>query len=334
MPIESPYAGRLGRWLVAVGESVPVGATVARLEPLESGLESALAQTPGASVPKIGASHAATAKKFASFATRNGTLSPREKARARNPSAQEPLVVSEATGEVAQAGQEQAWDMSPRQARLGQLLLDSPRFIAEAWISMPVPWDEIGDVARQLRDLDGLQYRPSTLELIAWCVVQAMREHPKFRVLNRGEKGYELQTGVSLGLSVALPDDELTVAGLTNASELGLAEFIAALRFSVGEAAQGRTRPGGYACAISYMAGQGVHMAAPRVVLPSVATLFVGAPFEAPQKSVTGELQWQRLSNFVLAFDHRIINGAGAAAFLKTVIAQLHTLATEHTSSP
>lgn len=309
MDIETPRAGRVAKWLVETGDVVPVGATVALIEPIAA----LPAAPPAAPIPNASVQ-------------RNGALSPREKARqkAAPPSSLAALETSQ--DEETASVQGQKWELSPRQSRLGQLLLDSERFVAEAWLSMPVPWDDLASVGRRLRGLQGLQYRPTSLELIAWCVMQAMRVHPKFRVLNGGEAGCELQNDASVGLSVALPNDELAVAGVVDASALDLAEFIAALRFNVGEASQGRIRPGRYPCVISYMAQHGVRLAAPRLILPSVSTLFVGAPFDAPVKAANGELQWQRVSNFVLTFDHRIINGAGAAAFLKEVTANLQKI--------
>jgi pyruvate/2-oxoglutarate dehydrogenase complex dihydrolipoamide acyltransferase (E2) component len=132
-----------------------------------------------------------------------------------------------------------------------------------------------------------------------------------------------------VGFSIALPDDELALAGVVNASALDLAQFITTLRFNVGEVSQGHIQPGRYPLVISYMANYGVRLAAPRLTLPCVATLFIGAPFDTPSKTESGDLQWQRVSNFVLAFDHRIINGAGAATFLKDVTTRLQKLGSE-----
>ena len=58
--------------------------------------------------------------------------------------------------------------------------------------------------------------------------------------------------------------------------------------------------------------------AIPVVVPPAVATLFVGAPQSLPDpKSETGALM--EVVSLVLTFDHRWINGVGAAAFLSKV---------------
>jgi pyruvate/2-oxoglutarate dehydrogenase complex dihydrolipoamide acyltransferase (E2) component len=343
MSIESSVEGRLTQWLVEVGESAVVGATVALVEPVT------IASAPPLSAPPLSAPPLSAANdSTSSFSvepvrkvTRNGAISPREKARRRQMDALVPAPTEPEKLEIEKLEKEKEgplsssentrWELSPRQARLGQLLLDSERYMSQAWISMPVVWDDLVQVARELRGLEGLQYRPTPLELTAWCMVQAMGSHPKFRLLNLGEKGYELQKEAALGLSVALPDDELGLAGVVNASTLGLAQFITTLRSNVGKASQGHIQPGRYPVVITYMANYGVQLAVPRLTLPGVSTLFIGAPFEVPTKTVNGDLQWQRTSNFVLAFDHRVINGAGAANFLKDVKTRLQKLDSETT---
>lgn len=69
---------------------------------------------------------------------------------------------------------------------------------------------------------------------------------------------------------------------------------------------------------ITNMQSYGLRDAIPVVVPPAVATLFLGAPYNgiAPDKSV---LQIQRSVNLALTFDHRVLNGVGAAEFLNAV---------------
>ena len=69
---------------------------------------------------------------------------------------------------------------------------------------------------------------------------------------------------------------------------------------------------------ISSMAAYNVRSAIPIVVPPSIATLFIGAPHLMPDpKSKDGGTM--EVISLVLTFDHRWINGVGAAAFLSDV---------------
>jgi pyruvate/2-oxoglutarate dehydrogenase complex dihydrolipoamide acyltransferase (E2) component len=61
-----------------------------------------------------------------------------------------------------------------------------------------------------------------------------------------------------------------------------------------------------------------VRSAIPIVVPPAIATLFIGAPYAVPDGK-TGEGKLAEVVSLVLTFDHRWINGVGAAAFLSDV---------------
>ncbi len=297
MEIESPHGGCLRKWLVQPGEVIPVGATVARVESLhhENGdsnggaPENSNGGAPEPPAPKV----------------RNRALSPREKAALKNQDHDAPL------------------DLSVRQARLGQLFSDSQNYISEASITVRIPWDELLPTCHALKDSLGLDQRPSRPELIAWSVTRAMKDHPRFLTINNGARGYETQAEVCLGNAVGLPHDELGVASLPAASTMPMGAFIQAMRHSITDIQAGRSTPGRPQMLISYMAGHNIWTATPRVLFPAVATLFIGAPSDVPVKTADGGVEWQQFVNFVLTFDHRILNGVGAATFMASVAGYL-----------
>ena len=63
------------------------------------------------------------------------------------------------------------------------------------------------------------------------------------------------------------------------------------------------------------MSSLGITSAQPVVVYPAIATLFIGAPCPALNKN--GQIY--KASNFILTFDHRLMNGAYAAKFLNQI---------------
>lgn len=302
MVIETPHGGRLQKWLVEEGETVSVGSTVA----LIAGQTEDQIQI---SDPKPKTETPITPMRVERVAqTRNRDHSPRERAKLNFPPAPP------------------STEISARQERLGQLFVDSQHYIAEASITMRVPWDGLAAACHQLKGLEGLEYRPTPAELIGWSIIQALKEHPRFRTLNRGAQGYQSQEEICIGNAVGLPDDGLAIASVSHAASLDLGAFINSMRRSVAEIRAGRSTPGRCQLILSYMAQHNVWIATPRLLLPAVSTLFVGMPYEVPVKADDGSLEWQRLANFVLTFDHRIINGVGAAAFLNTVIGHLEKL--------
>lgn len=296
MEIETPHGGFLRKWLVQPGETIPVGAVVARVESLSdaSGNGRLNGHTNGAA-PE------AKAPELPAPKVRNRAMSPREKAALKDKTPDAPL------------------DLSVRQARLGQLFSDSQNYIAEASITVRIPWDNLLPTCHALKDSQNLNHRPSRPELIAWCVMRAMKDHPRFLTINNGARGYETQSEVCLGNAVGLPHDELGVASLPAASTLELSAFLDAMRGSITDIQAGRSTPGRPQMLISYMAGHNIWTATPRVLFPAVATLFIGAPSDVPVKTDDGGVEWQQFVNFVLTFDHRILNGVGAAAFMTSV---------------
>ena len=75
---------------------------------------------------------------------------------------------------------------------------------------------------------------------------------------------------------------------------------------------------------ITNMSAFGLHDAVPVVVSPSVATLFLGEAYWHPVAKMGG-YDFVRMVNLSLTFDHRVINGVGAANFLNAVKRNIET---------
>ena len=73
---------------------------------------------------------------------------------------------------------------------------------------------------------------------------------------------------------------------------------------------------------ISSLGAFGVRAAAPIVVPPSVGTLFVGSA----HYETVGDGKKNQTAEFItlsLTFDHRVVNGAGAASFVHDIKEQI-----------
>jgi pyruvate/2-oxoglutarate dehydrogenase complex dihydrolipoamide acyltransferase (E2) component len=151
---------------------------------------------------------------------------------------------------------------------------------------------------------------PSRLEMIAWAVVCALGEFPRFRTRVIDREKLRQFDNPALGIALALPDDGLTTAVVKRVFSCSFWEFVEAVRRSMAEAKQDKYAPGYHCLAISDLSVYGVTGAIPVVAYPAASTLFVGKPHRG------------RDGNFFqrsLSFDHRIINGVGAAKFLAKV---------------
>lgn len=148
-------------------------------------------------------------------------------------------------------------------------------------------------------------------EFLALAVSRSVKKHPAFRSRLLGDE-VQVYEHLNLGLAVALRSGELTVAVVKEADRLSPAEFVAALRESVKQARHGVDQVGPVMqLQLSHLGTLGVHSATPVLVPPAVATLFLGSP------SGKGAGATAMLS---LTFDHRLINGVGAAMYLRDVV--------------
>ncbi len=277
-------------------------------------------------------------------AIRNGQVSPRLRARARaegvSPSELEKWSREEngrLSDETLQAHIRQQNEevapvepfleraLSPRQARLAAHLERAWHGVVPAILEIEVSWEAIeGEVEARRTSLA----RPTPLHIIAWAVVRAMREHPRFCSTWKGGGLLREWKHVNIGFAVALDDDELAVASVSRAETLDFEGFSVATRASI-KAVRGGEKPHGEAqFVISDLSRAGIVSAIPLVVPPATATLFVGTPFDAPQKTVDGGLKWEKRARLVLSCDHRLINGAGAAKFLRDLQGLLAPTAT------
>lgn len=189
--------------------------------------------------------------------------------------------------------------------------------IVPATIEITCRWEAVRDA--RLRSKEGSGGTLSTATMTAWVVAQAMRTHTRFASVVRGDELSYDPERYDLGVAVALPGDELQTAVVKGVNALEWDAFPEVFNESLK-----RTRHGAVdsknrvSLSITSMAAYQVRSAIPIVVPPSIATLFFGAPYLMPDpKSKDGGTM--EVASLVLTFDHRWINGVGAAAFLSDV---------------
>lgn len=221
--------------------------------------------------------------------------------------------------ERADVSSQEAYDGTKHEFSAKQLLiargLRESQSISVATIEMELDWGRVEALRRQV----DRQIRPSGLELVAWAVVRAMRDHRRFRAVRSPNGEYRIPDSPGIGIAVALPDDELAIAPVADTGGPEFPAFVARTRIAVHSAADWGS-VSGVAVVISDMSSFGVTAATPVVVAPSIATLFIGAPEWRPQRGNADQLAWTRIARLILAFDHGLINGAGAASFMAEVI--------------
>jgi 2-oxoisovalerate dehydrogenase E1 component len=185
--------------------------------------------------------------------------------------------------------------------------------VVPANLQIDARWDAIREARATAKESDG-KNAPSPSVMIAWAVVRAMEKHPAFRSLVLDDDRIIEQEDFDLGIAVALEGDRLATAVIPHANTLAWPDFVTRYSETVEATRHGRVDAMNAPVVISSLGAFGVKVGAPIVVPPSVATVFVGTAHREllPNGKKTQTVEVITLS---LTFDHRVVNGAGAASF-------------------
>ncbi|MEX0702299.1 MAG: dihydrolipoamide acetyltransferase family protein [Planctomycetales bacterium] len=348
--VESPYAGTLIEWVVEEDTVLAIGAEVARMEVAE-----------GVAAEAGGGEHESAAKPQAAGARESTPVSPpstidhrpstgrnrqipprtRKYLKEKNlldqaeiiPSKTGKLMPADVDAWIAaqsaakpQAAEEGAFRDAPlpkRQQTLNYRLARGAQVCVPVTIIDEVDWTAIA-AAHDALPADA--NRPTPFAMFLWCTVRAMEKHPKFRS-SLSADGATLRTyeRVQLGVAVALPDDLLVTAVVEEADALSWPEFAARLKERIAEARDGTDQAtAATTLSVSNMGSLGVRIGIPAVVAPAVATLALGEVYDRPIREGEG-FAFKKSAMLTLSFDHRILNGAGGAEFLKELKSQVES---------
>jgi 2-oxoisovalerate dehydrogenase E1 component len=193
--------------------------------------------------------------------------------------------------------------------------------VIPANLQIDARWDAIQE-AREAAKKKEPKNPPSPSVMIAWSVVRAMEKHAPFRRLILDDDQIVQNDDFDLGIAVALEGDRLATAVITNANKKSWPEFVKIYNETVVATRGGRVDAMNAPVVITSLGAFGVKAGAPIVVPPSVGTLFVGTAHREliPNKNRNESAEVITLS---LTFDHRVVNGGGAAAFANEIKKQI-----------
>ena len=189
--------------------------------------------------------------------------------------------------------------------------------VVPANLQIDARWDAIRE-ARVAAKKSGDKNAPSPSVMVAWAVVRAMENHPSFRCLMLDDDRIVESEDFDLGMAVTMEGDRLATAVITKANKLAWPEFVQRYNETIEATRGGRVDAMNAPLVISSLGAFGVKAAAPIVVPPSVGTLFVGSAHH--ELSPNGKkAQSVEVITLSLTFDHRVVNGAGAANFVHEI---------------
>ncbi|MGG0790904.1 dihydrolipoamide acetyltransferase family protein [Peribacillus simplex] len=170
------------------------------------------------------------------------------------------------------------------------------------------------DLLPVIEKAEGL--RISFNEILIKATAFALKLHPGMNISLEGNE-IVYHFNINIGLAVAVPDG-LVVPVLKDVEQKGLATITREAKMIGKQAREGKLSPDDMresTFTISNLGMYAVDGFTPIINTPNAAILGVGRIQEKPV-SVNGEVVVRSMMNLSLSFDHRIIDGAPAAAFL------------------
>ena len=282
-PIQSSFAGVMGEWKTKVGDTVEIGQELGTLFTDEASLVDQFQEA--------------------------AEVSPKSK-------------IVEAAVSAAEPGDRGRHDRHYNiEPALSPTITRKLSHVIPANLQIDARWDVIRE-AREAAKKKDPKHAASPSMMIAWSVIRAMEKHAPFRRLILEDDQIVQNDDFDLGVAVALEDDRLATAVITNANKKSWPEFVKIYDEAVASTRGGRVDAMNAPVVITSLGAFGVKAGAPIVVPPSVGTLFVGTAHREliPNKNKNESAEVITLS---LTFDHRVVNGAGAAAFANEVKKQI-----------
>jgi len=163
----------------------------------------------------------------------------------------------------------------------------------------------------------------SPLHLVIKATARALQEHPRMNAIQK-EHEVELVPEIHIGVAVSL-EEGLLVPTIHRADTKHLAEIARESRDLATKAREGQAsyeEVTGGTFTITNLGAYGIDAFTPIINPPQVGILGVGRVVEKPVV-YQGEITKRSMLFLSLTFDHRVIDGAPAAAFLHTVTGHL-----------
>lgn len=296
--MESPHGGRIHRWLVNTDDVVPIGAPIVVLVDSIEG---------DAIVPPI---------------ARLRLIPPRTRAYARTkgiddqklediPSVTDKVLPSDIDAHLAKLSAIQPPGAGYVERRVTQehrtfiyRLRRSASTTIPGTVAIEIPWKEFSRTRAQ-----GDGPRPSPLQMFGHAVAKSAQAHPKLRSVMSGDDAIREYDRVNLGLAIARPNDALITAVIREADGMTLPEFVRACTHQMRTAIRfGDQATDDTQIILTHLGAFDVIDATPTLIAPASSIIFLGAPSRQAD-----------MARVVMTFDHRLMNGMAAAAFLKTL---------------
>ena len=214
---------------------------------------------------------------------------------------------------------------TPMRRAIARRMTESKRQVPHFYVSTEIEMDALlalADVANQGRSREE---RLTVTAFLLRAVALTLADHPAFNATWNGET-IERVDAINIGVAIAL-DDGLIAPALLDCRRRDVADLAAGLADLVTRTRSGRLRAaeiGDGTFTLSNLGMFDVTAFTAIVTPPQVAILATARVVERPVVR-DGEVVVRRVMTATLSSDHRVVDGAGAAAFLGTLKGLLET---------
>ncbi|CAN7490983.1 MULTISPECIES: 2-oxo acid dehydrogenase subunit E2 [unclassified Variovorax] len=194
-------------------------------------------------------------------------------------------------------------------------------FLARNWLSIPhVTHQDDADITAVEALRATLAPRPSALAFFAKALVSGLKAFPQFNgSLDASGRNLVLKKYFHIGIAIDTPRG--LVVGVVRDCDCKPLADIAADISALSAKARGRGLPmsdmEGGCISISSLGGIGGTGFTPIVNAPELAILGIAKAEWKPRRGSDDAIEWRLKVPLSLSYDHRVINGADAARFLR-----------------
>jgi len=194
-------------------------------------------------------------------------------------------------------------------------------FLSRNWLTIPhVTHQDEADITALEALRKTIEPKPSALAFFAKALVSGLRAFPQFNAsLDSTGRNLVLKKYFNIGIAIDTPRG-LVVGVIRDCDKKPLAEIASDIVALSGKA-RGRGLPmtdmEGGCMSISSLGGIGGTGFTPIVNAPEVAILGITKAEWRPRRGSNDGIEWRLKAPLSLSYDHRVINGADAARFLR-----------------
>ena len=207
--------------------------------------------------------------------------------------------------------------LSPMRKIIGQRLHASKTQIPHFQITEKVDCANLSTLREQANQVDGV--RVSVNDLIVRAVALALRIHPKLNATFDGT-AITLHDSADISVAVAIPDGLITPI-LFKAHSLSVRQIGEQIKVLAKKATDGKLQPAefqGGSFTISNLGMYGIEQFNAIINPPQAAILAVGGIKDEPVVK-GGQVVAGKTMRLTLSADHRVVDGADGAEFMKTL---------------